>query len=136
MREGWVEDHYLVLFDADELDPVVDSYTFASLLPGYRLLGFRSWDDFIVDDGTGNLFTLPTIPVDAKYLAPFQLPGADQTWTADERFTGKIKWYVKPLVFGGDPSSPENQTWVTHEQHSQLVRYWNEMYRSMKANSR
>jgi hypothetical protein len=42
---------------------------------------------------------------------------------------------VKPLIFGGDPSSHENQTWITHEQHAQLVRYWNDMYRSLKANS-
>jgi len=136
MREGWVEDDYLILFDTSELEPVSNSYTFAGLLPGYRLIGLRGWDDFIVEDVAGDLFTLPTIPVDARYLAPFQLPGADQALTADERFSGKIKWYVKPLVFGGDPSSHENQTWVTHEQHAQLIRYWNQMYRSMKANNR
>lgn len=134
MQEGCVGDDYLILFDADELEARAESYTFSSLLPGYKPLGLRGWDDFIVDDGAGHLFTVPTIPVEAQYLTPFLLPGADRAWATDERFSGKIKWYVKPLIFGGDPSH-ENQMWVTHDQHSQLVRYWNDMYRSMKANS-
>lgn len=135
MREGWVGEDYLILFDAGELEAVAESYAFPSLLPGFKLLGLRSWDDFIVDDGAGNLFTVPTIPVQSEYLAPFQLPGVDRVWTVDERFSGRIKWYVKPLIFGGEPSLHENQTWITPEQHAQLVRYWNDMYRSMKANS-
>jgi len=24
----------------------------------------------------------------------------------------RIKWYVKPLIFGGDPNEKENVTWV------------------------
>jgi hypothetical protein len=135
MREGWVGEDYLILFDAGELEAVTVNYTFPGLLPGFKLLGLRSRDYFIVDDGAGNLFTVPTIPVHAEYLAPFQPPGVDQVWTVDERFSGRIKWYMKPLIFGGDPSSHENQAWITHEQHAQLVRYWNDMYRSLKANS-
>ena len=38
---------------------------------------------------------------------------------------GKIKWYVKALVFGGDPQSALNVIWVTHDQHAELVKYWN-----------
>ena len=133
MREGWVEDDYLILFDGNELETRADNYMFSSLLPGYKLLGLRAWHHFIVDDSAGNLFTVPTIPVDEQYLAPFRLPGVDRAWTTDERLSGKVKWYVKPLILGGD-ASDENQTWVTHDQHAQLVRYWNDMYRSMKAN--
>jgi hypothetical protein len=132
MREGWVGDDYLVLFDAAELEAATENYAIPDLLPGYKLVGLRSWDDFIVADGAGNLFTVPTIPVHTGYLVPFQSPGSDQVWNADERFIGKIKWYVKPIVFGGDPTSNENQTWITHDQHAQLVRYWNGVYRSIK----
>lgn len=135
MREGWVGDDYLILFDTGELEAVAESYTFSRLLPGYTLLGLRNWEEFVVDDGGGNRFTVPTIPVDAEHLAPFQAPGADQVWAADERFNGKIKWYLKPLVFGGDPASHENQAWITRDQHAQLVRYWNDMYHSVKARS-
>ena len=109
-------------------------YSFPELLPGYRLLGLRGWENFIVDDNAGHLSTVPIVPVSATHLAPFQLPGVDRVWTLDEQFRGKIKWYVKPLIFGGDPSSHQNQAWINHDQQSQLVRYWNKMYRSMKAN--
>lgn len=114
MREGWVGDEYLILFEDDELQSVSASYSFAELLPGYKLLGLRSWDDFIVDDNAGHLFTVPTVPVGTTHLAPFQLPTADQIWNTDEQLTGRIKWYVKPLVFGGDPSSHQNQAWISH----------------------
>jgi hypothetical protein len=50
----------------------------------------------------------------------------------DDRFAGKIKWYVTPLVFGGDPKIGDNLVWVSHEEHAQLVRWWNEQYRALK----
>jgi hypothetical protein len=136
VREGWVGDDYLMLFEDDELDAASADYSFPDLLPGYKLVGLRGWDDFIVDDNAGNLFTVPVVPVNTIHLAPFQLPGLDESWVAEERFAGKIKWYVNPLIFGGDPSSPQNQTWVNYAQHSELVRFWNNTYRSMKSNSR
>jgi hypothetical protein len=46
----------------------------------------------------------------------------------DERLRGKVKWYVKPVVFGGDPNPGENMTWISLEDHVQAVKYWNEMY--------
>jgi hypothetical protein len=133
MREGWVGDNYLILFEAEELQTQSAKYSFSDLLPGYTLLGLRGWDEFIVDDNAGHIFTVPTVPVSTTHLARFKLPCSDEAWTADERFAGKIKWYLKPLVFGGDPSSHQNQAWISHDQHAQLVRYWNNMYRSMKA---
>ncbi len=133
MREGWVEGDYLILFDADELAAASASYSFFELLPGYKLLGLRGWDDFVVENNKGRFFTVPTVPVCAKYLAPFQLPVHERDLTADEQFIGKIKWYVKPVIFGGDPSSHQNQIWVDHSRHAQLVRYWNKMYRSITA---
>jgi hypothetical protein len=136
VREGWVGDDYLILFGPDERKPASASYSFPELLPGYQLLGLRSWDDFIVDDYAGQQFTVPTVPVIATHLAPFQLPSADQVWRIDEQFTGRIKWYLKPVVFGGDPLSQQNQAWISHNQHAQLVRYWNQTYRSMKASGR
>jgi hypothetical protein len=41
----------------------------------------------------------------------------------DFRYSGKIKWYIKPIVFDGDPNPGENLTWVNHEKHAQLVRW-------------
>jgi hypothetical protein len=69
--------------------------------------------------------------LDTKYLTPFEIP-ANVTLLKDERFREKTKWYITPVVFGGDPQMGDNMTWVSHEQHAQLVRWWNEMYQSVK----
>jgi len=51
----------------------------------------------------------------------------------DGRFTGKIKWYVKPIALGGDAGVGENLVWVSHEEHGQLVKWWNDKYLALKA---
>jgi hypothetical protein len=40
-----------------------------------------------------------------------------------------VKWYVKPIMFGGDPTAKENIAWVPFEQHAELVRWWSKLYR-------
>jgi len=47
----------------------------------------------------------------------------------DERFRGKIKWYVKPIMFGGSPTAKENMAWLSYEQHAEAVRWWSKFYR-------
>jgi hypothetical protein len=130
MREGWNSEDYLILFDEDEIRAASEKYSISTLLPGHEVVGLCGWDDFIVRDREGRISTVPTVPVDTKHLASFQLPESSGKLRTDERFLGKIKWYVKPIVFGGDPSHGENLIWVNHEQHAQLVRYWNNAYRS------
>jgi hypothetical protein len=43
-----------------------------------------------------------------------------------------VKWYTKPVVFGGDPLDQENTIWVTLEEHVQLVKWWNDRYQELK----
>jgi hypothetical protein len=132
MKEGWVGDDYLILFDEAEVVAVTQRYAFSKLFPGYQVLGLRGWDDFIVRDSQGAISSLPTIPLDPQYLAPYIVPELPRSFSPDPRFTGRIKWYVKPIVFGGDPAQEENTTWVSLEEHARLVRWWNELYRSTK----
>ena len=132
MLEGWNGDDYLILFDPSEVPDASVRYELSSSLPGYEVLGLRGWDDLIVRDPAGGLFTVPTVPILAEYLEPFQLPESGTRLKRDRRFTGRIKWYVTPIVFGGDPSGDENMTWVDHEGHSQLVRWWNDKYRELE----
>ncbi len=131
MQEGWYGDEYLVLFDASEAPRASVRYDIDRSLPGYEVLGLRGWDDLIVRDPAGVLFTVPTVPAVPSYLEPFQLPESGTVLKGDPRFTGRIKWYVTPIVFGGDPGVAENLTWVDHEQHSQLVQWWNDKYREL-----
>jgi hypothetical protein len=46
--------------------------------------------------------------MDSQYLAPWTMPDNAAPLEPDLRFTGKIKWYTKPLIFGGDASDPQH----------------------------
>jgi hypothetical protein len=132
MREGWHNDDYLVLFDEAEISAASNRYAIAQLLPGYDVVGLRGWDDFLVRDTAGQTYSITTVAPEVRHLSSFAAPSDHVTLQGDDRFAGKIKWYVKPLRFGGSPDLAENVTWVNHEQHAQLVRWWNEKYRQIK----
>ncbi len=134
MREGWLGDEYIVLFSDDESSAFADACDLGTTLPGFAALGLRGWHDLIGRDETGQTFTIPSVPLDRKYIAAFDLPDASRL-KADERFVGKVRWLVKPLVFGGSPDAESNIAWVTHQQHVELVRWWNEQYRVAKAST-
>ena len=133
MREGWCNDRYLVLFDELEIEEATRAYLAGGELSGYAVVGLDFWDDLIVRDGAGSAFTVPAVPVDAVHLTPTTLR-AGVTLSPDSRFTGKVKWYIKPLIFGGDPQDNSNIAWVSHEQHRQAVSWWNQKYREIKGN--
>jgi hypothetical protein len=46
------------------------------------------------------------------------MPPATVNLERDDRFAGKIKWYVKSVIFGGDPQIGDNLMWVSHEEHA------------------
>lgn len=134
MEEGWFHDDYLVLFSDAESAAAAVHYQLHQHLPGLTLVGLSGWDDFILMNPNGAMLTLPTVPMNPKQAVAFSLP-EQLALEADDRFTNKVKWYVKPLIFGGDAEDPANLAWVTHEQHAQLVVWWNDQYRAAKANA-
>jgi hypothetical protein len=71
MTEGWYGDDHLILFDEAELASASDRYAISELLPGYRVIGLRGWDDFILQDSTGRTYNVPTVPAIAEYLSPY-----------------------------------------------------------------
>ena len=133
MNEGWCGDDHLILFDDSEIASASDRYAVSQFLPGYKVVGLRGWDNFILQDSSGATYCTPTVPAAADQVSAYALPSSGTNLRRDDRFQGKIKWYVKPIVFGGDPQSQENIIWVSHDQHAQLVKYWNGLYRSMKS---
>ena len=106
--EGWREEEYVVLFDEQEIAAASQRYQIERWLPGFHVAGLRGWDDLIVRDQQGCHFTVPTVPVAPQHLARFSPPALGAPLTADTRFTGRVKWYIKPLVFGGDPELAED----------------------------
>ncbi len=135
MNKGWLNDDYLILFSEAEVEGASTKYGVSQSLPGLKILGLLGWDDFIVRDGKGGTYSVPTVPLDRQHLRSFNLPKT-ALLKPDDRFMGKIKWYVKPLVFGGDPKEDKNLVWVTHEQHAELVVWWNNQYRAIKAQTK
>src|SRR5882757_863568 len=121
MREGWHGEDYLVLFDESELVAASERYDVSRLLPGFMVLGLRSWDDFIVRNAIGENYSVPTLPVDPQCLSAFSVPGHGTVLQPDGRFAREIKRYLKPIVFGGDAGVGENLVWVSHDEYAQLV---------------
>jgi hypothetical protein len=129
MKEGWIDDSYLILFESEqEQVEITAGYHLQKYYPEHRIQAILGWDDFIVINESGENFRVPTVPLAQKNLEKYELPYQNAKLEADERFTGKIKWYVKPVVFGGDPTSKENTTWIDMKTHQELVIWWNEKY--------
>jgi hypothetical protein len=85
-----------------------------------------------VRSSDGRLFTVPAVPLNDQRLAHFDEPTANVPLVEDARYTGKIKWYIKPVALGGDPSVGGNLTWVNHQQHGELVVWWNRWIRDIE----
>tara|TARA_B100000941_G_scaffold76825_1_gene52385 strand:- start:162 stop:578 length:417 start_codon:yes stop_codon:yes gene_type:complete len=130
MKEGWHENTYLILFEAEEIRQRGLDYKIEQHLPGHSLLGMCSWDNFIVrEDASGKLFLVPTLPIKPENLVPWldKLPDSESLEHDDEVFK-KVKWYLDPVIFGGNPEPGDNMVWITHKDHVDAVNYWNHIY--------
>ncbi|MHB0972173.1 MAG: hypothetical protein ACYC7A_22030 [Thermoanaerobaculia bacterium] len=134
MIEGWFNDMYFVLFNSAESSDLTVRYGVERWLPGYVVVGLAGWDNFIVRDLTGHYFIVPTLPLDSEYLSPTADPPGHEQLARDSEARGKIRWYVEPLVFGGEPTD-QNVSWVDLLTHVDLVRWWNQKYREVGGGS-
>ena len=137
MIHGSHNDAYFVLFEEQsEALSMTARYGIDQYLPGFTICGLRGWDDFILRDRQGHFFTVPTVPLLAQHVAPydFQIDLADIK--PDARIGDRIKWYIKPLVFGGDPQAADNMAWISLDQHVDAVRWWNKIYRDVSETHR
>ena len=133
MIEGWHGEDYLVLFDEpSEAAQITDGYGLIGFIPGHIIVGLKFWDDFILRNAKGQLFTLPAVPMDMQYLKPLPLIIDRSAVRSDDRFKNKIKWFIKPLVFGGNAILENNRTWLSLAQHQDAVKWWNQKYRELK----
>ena len=132
MQEGWFEDDYFIVFAESEIEAATARYRLSEFLPQYQIVGIAGWDDFLVRDPSGRTLRIPTVPIDVQYLEPFDSAEPLPLLQSDARFTGQIKWYVQPLIFGGAAEDESNIIWVSHELHAQLVVWWNQQYRRLK----
>ncbi len=134
MKEGWYGNEYLILFEGEEIEARGRDYTIGQYLPGHTLLGLAAWDNFIVrEDTSGKLYKVLTLPMRPEYRQPCEidLEEAILNLERDMRYYQKIKWYVDPVVFGGDPEPGENMVWLPHKEHVEAVQYWNHIFDNM-----
>ena len=137
MTEGWFNENYWMLCDDEkEAEQVTALYGISDYLPDYLIVGLKGWDDFILCNHVSQYFTIPTVPLDAKFLEPFEFPNAPMRLETDKKLAGKIKWYVTPIIFGGDPESEANMAWLSPEKHAEFVRWWNDLYRQENAKTK
>lgn len=129
MIEGWHDDEYVVLFDESEAIGLTARYDIDTYLAGWVIVGLLGWDDFIVKGNDGRYATVPTVPLAKEHIAQLKFAIDTGRIVPDDRFRGRVKWYLTPLVFGGSPTDDENITWVSLEQHVELVKWWNDRYR-------
>ena len=128
MKEGWINEEYLIVFDNSESEHMTRAYGVSEYLPGHTLFGILGWDDFLTVNEGGVLYSVPTVPMIPAKLRRHERIHDLNLLVPDRRYSGKIKWYVKPIVFGGAPDSEENTTWVDIETHQKAVRYWNRIF--------
>ena len=63
LREGgWWKGDYYVLFDAAEVERMTNLYGIERDLPGYKIIGLKGWDDFIVRGVRKDVYSVPTVP--------------------------------------------------------------------------
>ena len=133
MKDGWHNDDHFVLFESqEEATAATARYGLSEYLPGLFIVGLKGWDDFILCDSHGKYFTIPTVPLSKDGLRPYSFPAESLKLKADSRFVNQIKWYITPIVFGGSPTQNENMIWISHEQHAEVVRFWNKTYFELK----
>lgn len=88
MNEGWHGDTYLIVLTQDESAAAMTAYGFNRFLPGYTLVGLRSWIDFIVVNQVGAMYTVPTVLLDPSLVTAFPNP-QHVALEADEGSPGK-----------------------------------------------
>jgi hypothetical protein len=89
VQEGWYGEDYLILYDGPESTAASERYGVAQSLPHYRLVGLSGWDDFIVKDPSGALFTVPTVPLDTDFLESLPRSRCPSAQPASREMRGK-----------------------------------------------
>lgn len=138
--EGFIGDRYIVFWKAEELADFNREYEVGKYAPGMLLFGSHGGGEaygFDTRSAAMPIVCVPFIGMELRYASPVAKDFADLLCPAcgaamsnhrDDRLTrGMDLVEIKPIIVGGDPVDPENKTWVTRQQHFELVRFWNRL---------
>lgn len=137
-REGWIGDEYVRIYAEVERSRIGKLYDFATFLPGYEVWG--SWGlDALCLAPDNRLYSVDWIPLEESFrkeryasIATFEddIARLQETSSAYEHFRKEVH-FVKPIVFGGDPS--ETPMMLDQASHAEVCRFWNATYRRLKS---
>jgi hypothetical protein len=127
MKEGWNSDKYWILFNKEEIPIITRRYNIEKFIKGYKIIGLMNWEDFILEDKNGKHYLMPTIPIDLKHIKAIEYSEITEFKEA-RKYKGKIKWYIKPIIFLGNPDDKKNISWINLEEHVKMVKLWNDKY--------
>lgn len=133
MISGWHNNEYLILFEEQiEANAMTERYGVSERIPDHTLIGIRGWNDFILMSPEGSLMVAPTVPLRKEELERWDFKIDLSKIKSETEIGDKIKWLVTPLVFGGSPTDNENISWISIDQHIELVNWWNSKYDEIK----
>jgi cell wall assembly regulator SMI1 len=147
--EGFIGEHYLILWKVEVLSDFNDGYEISKYAPGFIVFGSNG-------GGDGFAFDTRTSPYRVMQV-PFVGMSADDGFRVAENFNelltrmfetmdrssklgrkseptlrGREIFEIKPVLLGGNPTDLENKTILTRDQHMEVVRYWNKVVSDLR----
>jgi cell wall assembly regulator SMI1 len=147
--EGFIGEHYLILWKVEELSDFNDGYEVSKHAPGFIVFG---------SNGGGDGFAFDTRKSPYRVMqVPFVGMSADDGFRVAESFNelltrmsgttdrpsklgrkseptlrGREIFEIQPVLLGGSPTDLENKTILTRDQHMEVVRYWNKVVSDLR----
>ena len=144
-NEGFLGGEYLRLFRLEELATANESYEIGTKLPGLIVFGSNGGGEAygLADDGS-TIFRIPFIPMDPDYLEVVaedleewiqQLAASGESPAINLDLLGKEVTEKHPVCLGGSPTEESNKLVIDQATHTEMARFWNKIYASVKAQS-
>jgi hypothetical protein len=140
--EGFIGEHYLILWKAEELSEFNDAYEVSKYAPGFFMFGSTGGGEGFVFDTRASPYRVMRVPFIGMSLDyGIRLAGSfnkllkSMHKTTDDSSEpvsapmsrGKEIFDIKPVLLGGSPTDLENKVILTREQHMEAVRFWNKV---------
>ena len=138
--EGFIGEHYVILWKAEELSNFNDGYELSKYAPGYFMFGSTGGGDGFAFDTRTSPYRVMQVPFvgmtadDGFHVAGGfhelleRMHGATSPESRREiepLSRGKEIFEIKPVLLGGSPTDLENKMILARDQHMELVRFWN-----------
>jgi hypothetical protein len=145
--DGFIGDHYLILWSAEELAIFNKCYEVSKYAPGLLMFGSTGGDDGFGFDTRASPYRVMQVPfigmsIDEEFLVAGSfdelLDAMHETAVLRSQLPKKVRWprqeifEIKPILLGGSPTDPENKTVLTRDQHMETVRYWNKVVSDLR----